>query len=70
MPHEQGILIPLANYTGEPIGQLVLRVHVPHPVMRAESARRGNLAFTQISPDTVELSLPLESNDFATLRFK
>jgi hypothetical protein len=70
MPHERGILIPLANYTAEPIAQLKLKVGVPHPIAKAESAVLGKISFTQTSPQTVELSLPLENNDFLTLRFE
>jgi hypothetical protein len=70
MPHDQGILIPLANYTLQPIAKLALQVTVPRPITKAESATLGRLAFKQISPQTVELSLPLENNDFVKLCFK
>ena len=70
MPHGQGIVIPLANYTAESIAQLTLKVEVPRPVAQAESAVLGKLAFKQSSPRSVELSLPLENNDFVKLRFK
>jgi len=70
MPHEQGIVIPLANYTAEPIAQLTLKVEVPRPVAQVESALLGRLAFKQSSPGSIELSLPLENNDFVKLRFK
>jgi hypothetical protein len=70
MPHEKGILIPLANYTAEPIGTLKLTVSVPRNIARAESARHGNIVFKQTSAQTVELSLPLENNDFVKLYFK
>ena len=70
MPHETGILIPLANYTAKPIARLALKVNVPRPVARVESAVRGNIPFRQDSPQTVELTLPLENNDFVKLHFK
>ncbi|MCX6910086.1 MAG: beta-galactosidase trimerization domain-containing protein [Verrucomicrobia bacterium] len=70
MPHDEGILIPLANYTLEPIAKLTLRVSVPRPIVKAESATLGEIAFKQTSPQTVELSLPLENNDFVKLRFR
>ncbi|MEO6755194.1 MAG: beta-galactosidase trimerization domain-containing protein, partial [Chthoniobacteraceae bacterium] len=69
MPHEKGILIPLANYTLEPIANLKLTVTVPRQIVAAESATRGAIRFEQTSPTTVTLSLPLENNDFVTLRF-
>ena len=67
---QYGILIPLANYTAEPIGQLVLKVNVPRSIARVESARHGNITFRQTSSQTVELSLPLENNDFVKLYCK
>ncbi len=70
MPHERGILIPLANYTAEPIQRLTLKANVPRPIARVESARHGAITFTQLSPQTVELSLPLENNDFINLHFR
>jgi len=69
MPHDSGILIPLANYTAKPIERLSLRVSVPRPIARVESAVRGEIDFRQSSPDTVELSLPLENNDFLKLLY-
>src|SRR6185437_13360492 len=70
MPHEKGILIPLANYTVEPISLLTLTVNVPHRVARAESVAHGNIPFKQISPTSISLSLPLENNDFVKLYFE
>ena len=70
MPHEKGILIPLANYTAEPIAQLTLRVSVPRAITSAESASHGKIAFKQTSPQSVEISLPLENNDFVKLYFQ
>ncbi len=69
MPHEKGILIPLSNYTLAPIANLKLTVTVTRPIVAAESATRGAIQFEQTSPTTVTLSLPLENNDFVTLRF-
>ena len=70
MPHASGILIPLANYTAEPIAQLTLQVAVPRPIAKVYSAMRGDLSFRQTSPNFIELSLPLENNDFVKLVFQ
>ena len=70
MPHGTGILIPLANYTAEPIANLTLTVTVPRAIARAESATHGAIPFKQTSPQTVELSLPLDNNDFVKLKFE
>ena len=70
MAHEHGVLVPLANYTNKPIASLSLKVSVPKPIARAVSAIRGALEFKQTTPQSVELSLPLESNDFVKLYFE
>jgi hypothetical protein len=68
MPHEKGALIPLANYTNRPIAALALRIAVAQRVHRVESAVRGPIEFQQASGH-IELSLPLENNDFLKLHF-
>jgi hypothetical protein len=70
MTHDKGLLIPLANYTNQPIAKLSLHIATPKPIARVESAIRGPLEFRAISPQAVELSLPLESNDFLKLYFQ
>lgn len=67
MTHEKGIIIPLANYTLESIPKLALKIKVPQAVVKAESATHGEIAFKQITPTMVELSLPLDNNDFLKL---
>jgi hypothetical protein len=69
MTAEKGVLIPLANYTNEPIAKLTLRVQMPRPIAKIESARRGAVAFQQASPGYVEFTLPLENNDFVKLLY-
>jgi beta-galactosidase GanA len=70
MTHEKGMLLPIANYTNKPIKSLSLKVNVPGPVARAESALHGVIEFRQATPQSVEFSLPLENNDFVKLYFK
>jgi hypothetical protein len=70
MLHADGVLIPLANYTNQPRPRLSLRVTVPQSVTRAESAIHGAIDFRKVSPQQVELSLPLEASDFVKLYFK
>ncbi len=69
MPHEKGIVIPLANYTLEPIQKLTLTINVPRTIAKAESATHGEIPFKQTSPTSIELSLPLNNNDFVKLLF-
>jgi hypothetical protein len=68
MTHDKGILVPLANYANRPIDRLALTVLATQPVARVESARLGPLAFTQRG-QAVELSLPLDNNDFVKLYY-
>lgn len=67
MPSAQGIVIPLANYTLEPIAKLHLRVQTPKKIARVESAVQGKLPFKQKA--SCELELPLANNDFVMLWF-
>ena len=69
MTAQQGILIPLANYTNQAIDRLALRVQVPRPIARIESARRGDVPFQQTTPSTVEFTISLETNDFVKLTY-
>jgi len=69
MPHELGILIPLANYANRPVGPCKLTVEVPRPIARVQSAVRGSVPFRLLSDGRVEISLPLENNDFLKLLF-
>lgn len=70
MKAEKGILIPLGNYTLAPIQQLTLAVRVPRLIVKAQSACHGPLPFKQTSPTSIEVSLPLENNDFVELTFE
>lgn len=70
MTHNQGLLIPLANYTNQPIAKLSLRVTTPKPIARVESAIRGPLEFHSTKDGSVEIALPLESNDFLKLYYR
>src|SRR5205823_12639047 len=47
MPHEKGVLIPLANYTNKSIAKLTLTVKLPRPIVRAESVLYGSIPFNQ-----------------------
>ena len=69
MKDERGLLVPLANYTNVPIAKVSLRVATPKPIIRVESAIRGALEFQVASDQRVEVSLPLESNDFLKLSY-
>lgn len=69
MPHGKGILVPLANYANKPLARLTLSVEVSGTVDRIESARRGGLPFRQ-QDRQVELTLPLDENDFVKILYR
>lgn len=69
MACEQGVLIPLANYTLRAIESLELEVAVPRPVTRVESVRHGPLQFAQADRGRVTVRLSLDCNDFVKLIF-
>jgi hypothetical protein len=70
MPHAKGVLVPLANYTNQPLDRLTLTVDVPRKIARVESAVRGSIPFRQVSERQVEIALPLSNNDFLKLLFE
>ncbi len=70
MPQARGIVIPLANYTAVPIDKFSMTIAAPKAVARVESARHGAIAFRQTSAQSVEVTLPLENNDFVKLYFR
>lgn len=69
MTSENGVLIPLANYTLRPLDTIRLQVRVPRPVKRVESVHRGTLPFTACGETAIEFALPLEATDFLKLYF-
>jgi hypothetical protein len=68
MPTERGIVVPLANYSLEPIPKLELKIIAGRKVRTVESAVHGKLPFRQ--SDTVEVNLPMDNNDFLMLWFE
>ncbi len=68
MRHAGGLVVPVANYTLEPITKPDLRLRTEHRVESVSSATQGKINFEQISPGQITLSLPLENNDFLDLR--
>jgi hypothetical protein len=54
----KGVIL-LANYTGEPVSELHVRLAAPFPVTRAHSLREGDLPLSRSDPEHVELTLPM-----------
>jgi len=64
----KGIVVPLANYTLQPISSLSLAVEAKKKVSRVESVHHGNLVFKQ-KDGRVTFSLPLLETDFVKLYY-
>ena len=61
----------LVNYTYEPIDELTVDTHVPHPVARAVSCEHGEIDVITLEdaavPGTVRIKLPFEWTDIVLL---
>ena len=68
MKAPQGILIPLANYTLQPIPKMTLEIAVEKPVREVRSVHAGVLPFEKIGDQKIRVSLPLECTDFLTIQ--
>ncbi len=64
-----GLVIPLANYTLQPIEEVGLEVKVAGSVERIESIHHGQLSFTTIG-SSVKFSLPLQETDIIKIYFE
>ncbi len=64
---DAGAAVTLLNWTGEPIENLTVGLHLPFPVQSVESVRRGALDFRQ-QKGRIELAIPLEAADIILLR--
>lgn len=68
MEGEQGAVVPLANYTLQPLKKVTLSVRTKRRIERVESVHHGTIAFVRKAPDQVEFSLSLRETDFVLLR--
>lgn len=67
MTSEKGILIPLANYTLQPVKHMTLEIAVNQPVHEVRSVYQGALKFEKIGADKIRVALPLDCTDFITI---
>ena len=66
---DNGIVIPLANYTLEPQKAVTLRVRLPddRTCDRVTSIHHGELKFTTDGENHVQISLPLGASDYVKI---
>lgn len=70
MEGEKGAVVPLSNYTLQPLASVTLTVTTKRPVERVESVRHKTIRFTRKRPNQVEFKLPLRETDFVLLHYR
>jgi hypothetical protein len=63
------LLIPLANYTLQPIKDMTLEITVDKPVRQVKSVYQGDIKFEKIGNNKIRIHLPLECTDFVTVTY-
>ncbi|MEO6848174.1 MAG: hypothetical protein ABI254_13020, partial [Chthoniobacterales bacterium] len=69
MESNKGAVIPLSNYTMQPLSKITLTATTPKKVKKIESIHHGDIPFTRKGPNEVKFSLPLQETDFVLLRY-
>ena len=62
------VLIPLANYTLNPIPRLTLEIAVNRPVKEISSVYQGVMKYEDAGAGRIRVQLPLECTDFISIR--
>jgi len=65
----KNLLIPLANYTLQPIKEMTLEITVDKPVREVKSVYQGNIKFDKIGNNKIRIHLPLDCTDFVTVEY-
>jgi len=69
MTSPKGIVIPLANYTLQPIKKMTLDIVVNKPFRKVRSVYQGELSYERIGSNTIRIHLPLDCTDFVTIEY-
>ncbi|NQU12062.1 beta-galactosidase trimerization domain-containing protein [bacterium] len=64
MDSEAGSVVVLANYTLQPLAEVMLTVETLKPARRVESVHRGPIKFRKVGRNRISLMLPLQETDF------
>lgn len=67
---EQGLVIPLANYTLEPQSHVDFSVQVNRPVDRVETVHLGKIPFQSAEDGRISFSIPLEASDYVKIYYQ
>ena len=65
----ENLLIPLANYTLQPIKDMTLEIAVAKPVREVKSVYQGVIKFDKIGANRIRIHLPLDCTDFVTVGY-
>ena len=68
MTCDQGLVIPLANYTLAPLARVEFSVRSERPVRRLESVHQGQIEF-RAEAGRIAFALPLESTDYVKIYY-
>jgi len=63
------LLIPLANYTLQPIKDMTLEIVVDKPVRGVKSVYQGEMKFEKVGANKIRINLPLDCTDFVTVEY-
>ncbi|MBI3923412.1 MAG: beta-galactosidase trimerization domain-containing protein, partial [Armatimonadetes bacterium] len=69
MESPKGAVVPLSNYTLQPLKKVTLTVQTGKPVKRVVSVHQGNVPFERLAGGRVKLALPLKETDFVKLYY-
>ena len=69
MECDKGLLIPLANYTLQPLGEIRLTVRSDRPIDRVESVHQGPINFEPAPDGSIKFRLPLSATDFVKCHY-
>ena len=70
MESQEGYVIPLSNYTLQPIDNISLNIKTTKDISSVESARQGSIKFTYSEDSSIDFSLPLMDTDIVKIYFK
>jgi hypothetical protein len=67
MECDRGLIMPVANYTLQPIKEVAFTVKTGRKVFSVESVHAGKIQFSQESDNTVRFTIPLKETDFVKI---
>jgi len=67
---DNGVVIPLANYTLTPLERVDFSLRVERPIGRIETVHRGWIEFENDNDGSVTFSIPLDATDYIKLYYR